>query len=91
MLFRSVGGNVLYPAALHKRVYRSLLNRYLRSHANPENHIAYFGRLEKYVQQRPSFPGEAIELMTHPGMDKDWEFLNSPDYAAFLMSVTLMR
>ena len=37
-----VAGNVLYPSALHKQVYRSLLNQYFMKSGNPENPYSLF-------------------------------------------------
>lgn len=86
-----VAGNVLYPSALHKQVYRSLLNRYFRIHGNPENHISNFARLETFMASRPAIKGDTIELMTHPGMSEDYTLLNSSHFTDFLKTYTLIR
>lgn len=86
-----VAGNVLYPSALHKQVYRSLLNQYFMKSGNPENHIPYFARLEKFMEARPRIHGNTIELMTHPGMDQDYALLNSGKFADFLKDYRLLR
>ena len=86
-----VAGNVLYPSAFHKQMYRSLLNRYFRKNSNPQNHIPYFARLEKFMAARPSIQGNSIELMTHPGMDQDYQLLNSPAFSEFLKDYSLIR
>ncbi|MBK6840648.1 MAG: hypothetical protein IPG90_21995 [Bacteroidetes bacterium] len=72
-----VAGNVLYPSAFHKQVYRSLLNNYFKRHSNPQNHIPNFARLEKFMAVNPTINGDSIELMTHPGMEQDYKLLNS--------------
>lgn len=86
-----VAGNVLYPSAFHKQVYRSLLNNYFKKHSNPQNHIPNFARLEKFMAVNPSINGDSIELMTHPGMEQDYKLLNSQAFLDFLKAYSLIR
>ena len=86
-----VAGNVLYPSAFHKQVYRSLLNNYFKKHSNPQNHIPNFARLEKFMAVNPSINGDSIELMTHPGMEQDYKLLNSQIFSDFLKNYSLIR
>mgnify|MGYP001197163280 CR=1 FL=1 len=86
-----VAGNVLYPSAFHKQVYRSLLNNYFKKHSNPQNHIPNFARLEKFMAVNPSIKGDSIELMTHPGMEQDYKLLNSQAFLDFLKGYSLIR
>lgn len=86
-----VAGNVLYPSAFHKQVYRSLLNNYFKKHSNPLNHIPNFARLEKFMVVNPTINGDSIELMTHPGMEQDYKLLNSQAFLDFLKAYSLIR
>ena len=86
-----VAGNVLYPSAFHKQVYRSLLNNYFKRHSNPQNHIPNFARLEKFMVVNPTINGDSIELMTHPGMEQDYKLLNSQIFSDFLKNYSLIR
>ena len=86
-----VAGNVLYPSAFHKQVYRSLLNNYFKKHSNPLNHIPNFARLEKFMVVNPTINGDSIELMTHPGMEQDYKLLNSQAFLDFLKNYSLIR
>ena len=86
-----VAGNVLYPSAFHKQVYRSLLNNYFKKHSNPQNHSPNFARLEKFMAVNPSINGDSIELMTHPGMEQDYKLLNSQAFLDFLKAYSLIR
>lgn len=81
-------GNMCYPNVPHKRVYRFLINQYFRW-KYPRTDAPYFTHLDRFFVTRPVIPKSAVELMTHPGYDEDYEFLLSEPYAEFLQSYEL--
>jgi hypothetical protein len=85
-----VSGNILYPGSVHKRAYRFFVNTYLLT-VHRATTVKYFSHLDRFCAQRPFIPGDAIELMVHPGVDQDYDFLLSPTYTDFLNQYALMK
>ena len=75
--------NWLPPKGLIKRLYRNVLNRFVIERRTGRT-VQYFGYLRAHMIRCACTGGKVIELMTHPGIDSDYEVLNSRAYATFL-------
>lgn len=78
-----MAGNVLFPSALPKRLYRHLLNRFLFQR-RLQGEVKLFSYLDRFMKVRPDVGGEIIELMIHPGVDTDYTMLLGDEYAEFI-------
>lgn len=78
-----MAGNVLFPSAIPKRVYRYLLNNFLFQR-RLQGEVKYFSYLDRFMKARPDMGSEIVELMVHPGNDADYAMLLSNEYADFI-------
>lgn len=75
---------------LLNRVYRRLVDRWLTSRFNCTDYFFSLSPMERGRVQRIFLLAESadVELMVHPGMDEEYDFLLSPEWAGLISKGT---